>query len=262
MSVPEIYITSAIHGTFTASRSLAVIKAQITQFFEFKLRVPRKGYRTADIRVNLQSSELAPLYSGVDRLNTYANFLYVKWRGHNVFWGPILNKEVDFEENSITLHASDQGARLEHHYYCIGDECLDDPKDYTKGHLDVSSDGIRLSLKAGEILSETDFIPLGISMGSNDHTYSGDTPHKVQSERSQEVWRTMQDLGDRSDGPLFEFSPLNPSYTHFAVCNDYGPYFRTDKSSTVKLHYGTGLNNIRNMKLNVGGEVLSHAVVV
>jgi hypothetical protein len=99
-------------------------------------------------------------------------------------------------------------------------------------------------------------------MGSNDHTYSGDTPHKVQIERGQEVWRTMQDLGDRSDGPLFEFSPLNPSYTHFAVCNVYGPYFRTDKSSTVKLHYGTGLNNVRNMKLNVGGEVLSHAVVV
>lgn len=265
MSVPQIYITTPIRNDGEGGRIPAVIRGQLTQFFEFKLRVPRKGYRTADLRVNLLSDELEPLYTTGDHLRTYANFLYVKWRSHVIFWGPILSKEVDFEGNDLTLHASDQGSRLEHHYFRIGDIAMDDPRNASKGHLTVNAAGIDLSLKAGEPPNSPDidagsqYIPLGVRMGSDHHTDYG---RRIQIERGQEVWRTMLDLGDRTDGPLFEFVPLDISDGEdFAVCNVFDQV-RDDISADVKFHYGTDLKNVRNMKLDVGGEVLSHAVVL
>lgn len=271
MSVAEVYITSAIHYTGGDPGSLtfspAEILAQLTQYDNLKIAVPRKGYRTASFSVNLQSAELAALYADGGNFNTYSKFLYIKWRGHVVFWGPIIIKEVDYEANSITLQAKDQGARLEHRYFRIGNVAMDDhfPLGST-GHLPVSWDGIHLSLMAGEIYEDdrfmpsyVGFLPLGVRMGFNHHTDYG---RRIRIDRGQEIWRTMLDLGDRTDGPLFEFVPLTiEDGTDFAVCNVYGQ-FRNDISDTVKFHYGTGLNNVRNMQPSIGGELLSHVVVV
>lgn len=259
MSVPEVYITTGIHGTGATARTPAVIRGQITQFFDFNLRVPRKGYRTCDIRVNLYNDELAPLYAGAERLDPYKNFLYVKWRGRIVFWGQITIKEVDFENNSIVLHGFDQGARLEKHYFRIGDEAIDDPKDITQGHLPVSVLGLRLCLLSGEPWWDSTYIPLAIKNGTNTHSSFGS---KIKVERGQELWRTMQDLGDRTDGPLFEFEPMDISDgQYFAVMNSFGQ-IRRDLSSVVKFHHLIGLNNVRSMQLTEGGQVISHTNVL
>lgn len=250
MSIPEVYITSAITGS-----GPAVIRAQLTQFFDLKVRIPRKGHRTADLRVNLQSPELAPLYSGIG-FETYRNFLYIIWRGQVVYWGPILIKEADFEESSLTIHSTDQGARLEHHYFRIGDAAMGVGGDSTIGNLPVGYNGLGLCLDAGYVGSG---IPLGIRMGSDSHSGTG---QDMRIERGQEVWRVMMDMGDRTDGPLFDLKPLSLSDGNdFAVLNAYNQ-FRTDRSNTVKLHYNTGLKNVRNMNLTTGGQVLSHVHVI
>src|SRR3954452_14682158 len=101
MSIPEVYITTAIkQGPFVS----ASIRTQLTQFTDLKVRVPRKGRRTAELSINLQNPELTDLYSGIG-FQPYMNFLHIKWRGHVVFWGPIVTKEVDFEESSLKLNA-------------------------------------------------------------------------------------------------------------------------------------------------------------
>lgn len=262
MSVPEVYITSAIHQNGSGGYSPAVIRAQLTQFFEFKVRVPRRGYRTAELRVNLLSPELTPLYAGIG-FQAYMNFLYVKWRGKVVFWGPISIKEIDMEESSLTLRAVDQAARLEHHYFRIGDDAMGVNGDSTKGRIPINASGLHLCLKAGEVpeaIAGRTYIPLGIQMGADHHT-AGDAP-PMDIERGQEVWRIMQDLGDRTDGPLFDLRPLDISNgQYFSKMDVYGQ-FRGDISSTVKFHYGIGLNNTRNMRIVEGGEILSHVHTV
>jgi hypothetical protein len=71
------------------------------------------------------------------------------------------------------------------------------------------------------------------------------------------------DLGDRSDGPLIEFIPLDPDDGEdFAVCNTYGPYLRNLLYEDIIFQYEFGNNNIRNVTGNVGGEVLSHATIL
>ena len=266
MSIPEVYITTGIKTDGVGGLTAASIRAQLTQFFDLKVIVPRMGYREAELRVNLLSSELAPLYAGLDtKFSTYSNFLYIKWRGQVVFWGAIITKDIDFDGRSLTIKAKDQGARLEHHYFRIGDLAMDVPGDITKGHLTVDRAGLLLCLTAGEIYvtAGRHYIPLGISYGTDDHTPS-DPVDQIQIERGQEIWRTMQDLADRSDGPMFEFKPLSitDSRKCFAVMNTYGPYVRDDVSSTVKFHYRTGLNNIRNIRETEGGQVLSHTHVL
>lgn len=259
MSIPEVYITTGIHGTGQVTRTPAIIRGQITQFFDFNLRVPRKGFRTCDVRVSIYNPELAPLYAGAEQLDPYRNFLYVKWRGHLVFWGQITTKEVDFDTNSVVLHGFDQGARLEHHFFGIGDQVMDDPKDVTKGHLPVDAFGLRLCLLSGDPWWDSSYIPLGIKNGTNDHNSSG---RKVKVERGQELWRTMQDIGERSDGPLFEFEPVDISDgEYFAKINVFGQ-IRRDLSSTIKFHHGIGLNNTRSMKVTEGGQVITHAKVL
>jgi hypothetical protein len=257
MSAPLVYITSAIHGTSPFSVTPAALRAQLTQFTNFSLRVPRKGHRSCDFKLALQSPELAPLYGGIG-FRPYMNFVYVSWRGHIVYWGPIVVKEIDFEDNSISIQSMDLAARLEHHYFRIGDAALDDPDDPTVGTLPVSASGLSLALQAGSVPG-TGFIPLGIRLGSNNHTSFG-TQMKI--ERGQEIWRTIMDMGDRNDGPLVDIVPLPISDGRdFAVMNVYGQ-FRNDVSSSVKFHYRTGLNNLRNLKITEGGKVLSHAHVL
>lgn len=259
MSIPEVYITSAIHQAGVTGYNPAVIRTELTQFFDLKVSVPRKGYRTASLRVNLLNTELNPLYTG-NGFKCYSNFLYIIWRGHVVFWGPILIKEIDYEESSLTLQASDQGARLEHHYFRIGDEAMGVGGDATVGLLPVGYEGVRLSIQAGKVpTTATTYIPLGIKMGSDNHNSLGS---EMKIERGQEVWRTLLDMGERTDGPLIDLRPLDiDDGEAFATVNVYNQ-FRDDISDTVQFHYGTGLRNVRNMRPTEGGEVLSHVHVV
>jgi hypothetical protein len=188
-----------------------------------------------------------------------------------------LTKEVDYEGRTLTLHAKDQGSRLEKNFFKIGDEAMDgkDPGGKglqwpfaSTGHLSVNSDGIRLCLQSAAHMEDTRimtddnlrypaFVPLGIRMGFNHHTDSG---RSITIQRADEIWQKVQELGDRTDGPLIDLVPLDISDGNdFAVCNVYGPYLRNDLSSTIKFHYNTGLNNVRNLQPAYGGEVLSHA---
>jgi hypothetical protein len=287
MSQAQVYITTGIHNVmgspitdipFTpGARTPAVIRGQITQFRNLKIAIPRKNYRTADLTVNLMSPEIEQFYTSSDPdFSTYSNFLYIKWRGHLVFWGPILTKEVDYEGRTLTLHAKDQGSRLEKNFFKIGDEAMDGKNPggnglqwpfASTGHLPVNSDGIRMCLQSAAHMEDTRimtddnlrypaFIPLGVRMGFNHHTDSG---RKITIQRADEIWSKITELGDRIDGPLVDFVPLDISDgKDFAVCNVYGPYFRNDLSSTIKFHYNTGLNNVRNIQPAYGGEVLSH----
>jgi hypothetical protein len=266
VSIPEIYITNGIHFDSHGGKIPAEIITQLHQFQELNIRIPRKGYRTASMKLNLLSSELAPIYR-FNKFTVYSCFLYVKWRGRVVFWGPVLIKEMDFEDNSLVVQASDQGSRLEHHYFRIGDEALNIPDDGTgipKGYLGVGIDGLILCIKAGEYTDSNSqpygrAIPLGIKIGTNSHVAGN---NRIIVERAQEVWRTMMDLGERTDGPLFDLVPMTiEDGKWFATMNVYGRS-RTDRSKTVKFHYGTGLKNVRNISPTVGGQVLSHVHVV
>jgi len=261
--IPEIYITNGIKWDGAGSKTPAHIRGQITQFTGFKLQVPRKNYRSCEFTTNLLNPELEDIYAEDPGFESHHNFVYVRWNEQIVFWGPIITKDMDFENNTMQLSALDQGARLEHHYFRIGDDCMNPADgsdgDITVGHLPVNAFGLEFGLLAGESPSTslTNSIALAVRLGDDDHTDSG---RRIKIERGQEVWRTMLELGDRSDGPLFEFVPLpiTDSEVDFAEMRVYGPYFRNDHSATVKFHYLTGLNNVRNLQPVTGGEVLSH----
>lgn len=290
MSRAEVYITTGIHNVMGSTiidipwtpgaRTPAVIRGQITQFKELKVAIPRKNYRTASLQMNLMSPELPQFYTTDDpHFDPYRNFLYIKWRSHIIFWGPIITKEVDFEASTITLNAKDQGARLEQNYFKIGDQAMDGANPggsglqfpfASTGHLEVGYNGLEMCLQAANkeedtrIMTSDDlrypaFIPLGIKMGANDF---GSNDKQITISRGQEIWRTMLDLGDRTDGPLFELVPQDISDGNFfAALNVFGQ-FRNDLSSTVKFHYNTGLNNVRNLQPATGGGVLSEVNTV
>jgi len=293
MSLAQVYITTGIHnvgGTWNGDhwddppppRTAATIRGQITQFSNLKVSVPRKGYRTADVTVNLLSPELAQFYTTDDpTFSTYMNFLYITWRGHIVFWGPIITKEIDFEGRTLTLHAKDQAARLERNFFKIGDQALSGSGQAgalvwpfaSVGFIPVNFHGVELCFQAVNKEENTQIvsgdpmvvyppvIPFAVKMGSNNHTDSG---REVSVTRGQEIWRTIQDIGDRTDGWLLNFVPLDPTSGPpywFARCDVYGQ-FRDDVSSTVKFHYNTGLNNVRNIQPVTGGEVTTRANVL
>lgn len=259
MSLFTARITTPIYQDGAGGFVAATVIATLTQITEAKVKIPKKGAREAEFTANLQSVELNPLYAGAATFETYASFLHVKWRGFNVFWGPIIAKDVDFDGSTISVRARDHHARLEHHYYRVGDDAMNHPTDETKGFITVDTEGLRLSRNAGNVPAASDYIPLGIRMGTDDF---GVNPADILIERGQEINRTMEELGDRTDGPLFELEPLDETDGEaFYELNSFGQ-IRDDVSDVVKFHYNTGLKNLRNVRLSEGGLVLSHAHVL
>lgn len=257
MSQFTVRITTAIHQDGIGGFTPATVVATLTQVTGVKIKIPKRGQREAEFTVNLNSAELAAIYSSPGGFTTHSKFLHVKWRGFNVFWGPILDKSVDFEAETITLRCRDQGARLEAHYFRIGDTAMNHPTDSSKGYVPVDSDGLGLALEAGEVPAASEYIPLGIRLGTINFT---DQPTvEVLIERGQEVWRTMTELTERTDGPLFEIEPLDETDVSgdFAKLNVFGQV-RNDVSATIQFEYNTGFNNLRNVKWNKGGKLLSH----
>jgi hypothetical protein len=293
MSKAQLYITTAIHnvaGSWNGDnyddpppdRTPATITGQITQFRNLKIAVPRKGMRTASFDMALLSPELPQFYTTSDpHFEPYRNFLFIKWRGHIVFTGPILTKEIDFEGNRITFNASGQEARLEKNYFKIGDQAMDGtgaPGDLAypfaqTGHIPINYHGVELALQAvnheeNTKIATTDptiqypaVVPLAIQMGTNHHTDFG---HKITISRGQEIWRTLLDIGDRTDGFVLNFIPQDPTSGppyYFTKVDVYGQ-FRTDVSTTVQFHYNTGLNNVRNLQPATGGDAITRANTV
>lgn len=247
--------------------SPVVVGDPLTQITQAKVRIPKRGSREAELTINLHSTDLATVYDNAEdnKLRPYKHFLYMEWRGHPVFWGPIVTKEIDFEERSLTLRARDQSIRLEHHFYRLGDEALNHPTDPTKGFLLVGTEGLRVSVEAGELPSAFAGFALGIEMGTD--TF-GPGVNEIIIERSQEVWRTMVELTERTDGPLFELVPadVDTSPTRLATLNSFGQirdnHTNPLTADYVSLDYNTGNHNLRNIRPTEGGKLLTFATVV
>lgn len=207
-----------------------------------------------------------------DGITAYDTFVYVEWRGHPVFWGPILDPDWDGEENDkVTFRCYSQMKRYEAHFLRIGDLVW---SGFPTGIVEGSGDDagkffamapidyrlVRLIRDAVENTPAQDYSPLGIRNGANTAPVR---TQLMQLERGQQTLRTLEDVLGNSWGPEMLEVPLRfnqdpPYYAEIQTATKLGE----DRTNSVILQGGFGLDNLQGIRYRPGGKIVTHAHVL
>lgn len=202
-----------------------------------------------------------------DGVNAYDTFVYVEWRGHPVFWGPILDPEWDGEEaDKVTFRCYSQKKRYEAHFLRAGDLIWSGDvngiteADKWKAMVPIDYRGIRLIRDAVEVSATQDYAPLGLRNGPNTAPTSSQL---MELERGQQCRRAEEELLSSSFAPEVLEVPLKinedpPYYAELQTALKLG----SDKTQDIILQGGYGLNNLEGIKFNPGGKIVTHAHVL
>lgn len=186
-------------------------------------------------------------------IEAYKTLVYVEWRGHPVFWGPIVDPQWHMKDGYVDLRCYSPLKRWEFHFLRNGDAAI------ASGGCTLDYRGIRLLRDAAENSYPQIYPPVGIKNGVN--TASTRT-QKVKLERGQQVLRAANDIVDSSWGPEMLEVPLafgsNPPY--YAQINTADALeMGTDRYNQLVFQGGYGIDNLDDVIYTPGGKLITHA---
>jgi hypothetical protein len=241
----------------------AELVTKLWDYKDAKVEIPWKDTRTASVKVPFLGgvgSSLQRLVETANGLSSHRLFMYFVWRGQVRFWGPIISNVWSEEPGWVTISARDPTVFMEHANIRRGDDALDPSKDL--GYPTVDGRGMRTIRDAVNLIPGQDYPPPGIKNGVNT---CPDQDASIEVKRGDEIWSTFKGLGDRLDGPDYQFTPIafDPFDPNYCKLDIKGPgLWGTDLSTSVVFHHGFGKKNLQNMQPNQGGKLITHAVVL
>ncbi len=220
--------------------------------------IPRNDARRAEVTVRTTDKVLRNVM-GVP----YARCLRAYYYDRLVFWGPISLHSVDMRLGTVKLNAVDPALRLIFHQVRRGDldGAMSAPDD--KASVTADYEGLRLLRDAGLNTAgqTTRGVPdLGIADGTN--TADATPDELIAVTRGDQVFNSMLDVVNSGNT---DFALIPTEDTEGAYCELWtrnADSYADLSSAGIGFHFGTGLQNLENLRYTDGGRYITHAHVL
>ncbi len=210
---------------------------RLTQFWDGEVEIPLDDMRSARVTISVYDPaclDVLPL----------ERFLHVRYQGSVIFWGPITDPEWDLTNGRVTINALGPEYRLVKHFVRVGD--------VIGGETVTEEEEVPTGLNAADMYDfvlcgfntagqTTRGVPdLGIGFGTSSDNSS--TSH-ITTQRGDQCFYKIVEIADSALGPDFEFVPQEIDQGNYALFTAHDRQ-GTDRTATVKFHYGWGLDNL------------------
>jgi hypothetical protein len=215
------------------------------QYNGLQVTVPLNGSR--ECKFTCPIYDINALHqSNVQHFTPLRRFVKVIYRGHVIFWGPIVKPVFNLAENSVEVNAHDPTIWLKHHYIHPEDNIVTS----AGGIWDVDGNLLVELLETAKNNAAEDAAGYANLPMDWDNIDFDTAVRTIRPRPGQNVWDVWMDVVEAIDGPDFRIIPVDDDALWapaVALLNTYpGGGAGSDKTDTVHFHFGFGRTNLSN----------------
>lgn len=211
------------------------------QFADLRVTHPLNDGRTAQVTLSMYDNlteTLAPWQQAL-------RILYYRPLSDEpecIFWGQC-NVEDDYTAGTVTLTGKDPSERMTHHYLSIGDDALNDERDYMAGRIFVDHRGLGQLVDAAQAPNGP---VLGLAIANQTMV---ERTRRLHVERGQSCWQLVQDICETAVGPDIDVRPAQDTDEEVYAYLDAYEKMEGDKTGMITLEFGQGGDNLTELRV-------------